>query len=66
MKYKNIQDDPAQFNTDSTGFLKESKSMSFLLLLMAVITSCNTTNQYLLMIKEQVSFAVGGSVITKL
>jgi hypothetical protein len=51
-------------NPASTGFIKRSKWMNILVLFIAVITSCTTTNEDLLFIKEQGSFAVGGSVIT--
>jgi len=53
-----------RFNSASTGFRKCSKWMNTLVLLVAIITSCTKTNEDLLIIKEQGSFAVGGSVIT--
>lgn len=64
MKNENIKGESAQFNSASTGFIKRSKWMNTLVLLIAGISSCTTTNEDLLIIKEQGSFAVGGSVIT--
>jgi len=53
-----------RFNSASNGFRKRSKWMNTLVLLILVITSCTTSEENLLIIKEQGSFAVGGSVIT--
>ena len=53
-----------RFHAASPGFIHLSKWMNTLVLSLAVITSCTTSIEELLIIKEQGSFAVGGSVIT--
>ncbi len=64
MRIVNNNFERIRFNSASTGFMKHSICMNTLVLLIAVVTSCTTTHEDLLIIKEQGSFAVGGSVIT--
>ncbi len=65
MKNKNINSESGRIKSASA-HRKHSASMNALLLLITVISfsSCTTNNESLLIIKEQGSFAVGGSVIT--
>jgi len=65
MSSKSIHCKFRRFNTLSSGFVRCLILINTLVLLLIVVTSCTTpTNKELLIIKEQGSFAVGGSVIS--
>ena len=63
---ENYKSEPTQHKNTHLGFKKRSIVINTLMLLVVAVSffSCNTTQENLLTISEQGSFAVGGTVVT--